>query len=138
MNRNSPTKLENTVRPFAASTGGRIPHFQVVVTPGKLQEKSQELIGTEKVERLGVKVVVTGKERTLRPGTAGLLDTAIQGRRCSEAMESHNSGTGPRPALGGPLMFSAENLNFSAKRSFFVGARRSIFSGMISQDSPWT
>jgi predicted transcriptional regulator of viral defense system len=40
-------------------------HFRIVVTPGKLREKSQELFGTEKVERLGVKLVVTGKERTL-------------------------------------------------------------------------
>ena len=40
-------------------------HFRVVVTPEKLQKKSQELFGTEKVERLGVKLVITGKERTL-------------------------------------------------------------------------
>ncbi|HEX9657743.1 MAG TPA: type IV toxin-antitoxin system AbiEi family antitoxin [Bacteroidota bacterium] len=40
-------------------------HFRVVVTPEKLQKKSQQLFGTEKVERLGVKLVVTGKERTL-------------------------------------------------------------------------
>ena len=40
-------------------------HFRIVVTPRKLREKSQELFGTEKVERLGVKLVVTGKERTL-------------------------------------------------------------------------
>jgi len=40
-------------------------HFRVVVTPEKLQKKSQELFGIEKVERSGVKVVVTRKERTL-------------------------------------------------------------------------
>lgn len=40
-------------------------HFRVVVTPEKLQKKSQELFGTEKVERQGVKLIVTGKERTL-------------------------------------------------------------------------
>jgi predicted transcriptional regulator of viral defense system len=40
-------------------------HFRVVLTPEKLQKKSQELFGTEKVERQGVKIIVTGKERTL-------------------------------------------------------------------------
>ncbi len=40
-------------------------HFRVVVTPEKLQKKSKELFGTEIVERVGVKLVVTGKERTL-------------------------------------------------------------------------
>lgn len=40
-------------------------HFRIVMTPEKLQVKSQALFGTEKVERLGVKLVVTGKERTL-------------------------------------------------------------------------
>jgi predicted transcriptional regulator of viral defense system len=40
-------------------------HFRVVLTPDKLQKKSQELLGTEKIERLGIKLLVTGKERTL-------------------------------------------------------------------------
>jgi predicted transcriptional regulator of viral defense system len=40
-------------------------HFRVVITPEKLQRKSQEHFGTEMVERLGVKLNVTGKERTL-------------------------------------------------------------------------
>lgn len=40
-------------------------HFRVVVTPETLQKKNKELFGIEKVERLGVKLVVTGKERTL-------------------------------------------------------------------------
>jgi predicted transcriptional regulator of viral defense system len=40
-------------------------HFRVVVTPEKLQKKSQELFATETVERQGVKVIVSGKERTL-------------------------------------------------------------------------
>lgn len=39
--------------------------FRVVVTPETLQKTSRELFGTEKAERLGVKLVVTGKERTL-------------------------------------------------------------------------
>ena len=40
-------------------------HFRVVVIPEKLKKKAQGLFGTEKVERQGVKLVVTGKERTL-------------------------------------------------------------------------
>ncbi len=40
-------------------------HFRSVLTPEQLQKNSQELFGTEKVERLGLKVLVTGKERTL-------------------------------------------------------------------------
>lgn len=40
-------------------------HFRVVLTPEKLQKKSQELYNTERVERLGMKIIVTGKERTL-------------------------------------------------------------------------
>ena len=39
--------------------------FRIVITPEKLQKKSQEIFGTERVERLGVKLSVTGKERTL-------------------------------------------------------------------------
>jgi predicted transcriptional regulator of viral defense system len=40
-------------------------HFRAVLTPEKLQQKSKELVGTEKVERLGVKLIVTENERTL-------------------------------------------------------------------------
>ena len=43
----------------------RSDHFRVVITPKKLQKKSQEFFGTEKFERLGQKLDVTGKERTL-------------------------------------------------------------------------
>ena len=40
-------------------------HFRAVVTPDKLQKKSKVNFGTEKVERLGMKFLITGKERTL-------------------------------------------------------------------------
>jgi predicted transcriptional regulator of viral defense system len=40
-------------------------HFRCVLQPEKLQKKSEILFGTEKLERSGVKVIVTGKERTL-------------------------------------------------------------------------
>jgi predicted transcriptional regulator of viral defense system len=40
-------------------------HFRAVVTPEKLQKKSKVNFGTEKVERLGMKFLITGKERTL-------------------------------------------------------------------------
>jgi predicted transcriptional regulator of viral defense system len=52
----------NRFRPALRFRGS---HFRSVVTPEKLQTKSQEFFGTEKVERLGVKITVTGKERTL-------------------------------------------------------------------------
>ena len=54
--------LSNRFRPVLHF---RKDNFRVVVTPEKLQKKSQELFGTERVERLGVKLIVTGKERTL-------------------------------------------------------------------------
>ena len=40
-------------------------HFRCVLIPEKMQKKSSIMIGTEKLERSGIKVVVTGKERTL-------------------------------------------------------------------------
>jgi predicted transcriptional regulator of viral defense system len=40
-------------------------HFRCVLIPETLQKKSSALFGTDKLERSGVKVVVTGKERTL-------------------------------------------------------------------------
>ncbi|MHB8580687.1 MAG: type IV toxin-antitoxin system AbiEi family antitoxin domain-containing protein [Ignavibacteriaceae bacterium] len=40
-------------------------HFRCVIIPEKIQRKSLNLFGTEKLERSGVKVMVTGKERTL-------------------------------------------------------------------------
>jgi predicted transcriptional regulator of viral defense system len=40
-------------------------HFRCVLQPGILRKKSSALFGTERIERSGVKVVVTGKERTL-------------------------------------------------------------------------
>src|SRR3989304_1906488 len=40
-------------------------HFRVVQTPEPLLKQSKQYFGTEKVERLGMKIVVTGKERTL-------------------------------------------------------------------------
>ena len=40
-------------------------HFRVVLTPERLRRKSQELFCTEKIERLGMKITVTGNERTL-------------------------------------------------------------------------
>ncbi|MCL4540147.1 MAG: hypothetical protein M1378_11230 [Bacteroidetes bacterium] len=40
-------------------------HFRCVLVPQELQKKSSTLFGTEKYEHLGVKVVVTDKERTL-------------------------------------------------------------------------
>jgi predicted transcriptional regulator of viral defense system len=39
--------------------------FRVIVTPRALRNNSRELIATEKVDRLGAKLVVTRKERTL-------------------------------------------------------------------------
>lgn len=39
--------------------------FRVVLTPGQLRKKFREDCCIEKVERLGVKILVTGKERTL-------------------------------------------------------------------------
>ena len=39
--------------------------FRAVLTPDKLRKQSLEFFGTERVERLGQKVMVTGKERTL-------------------------------------------------------------------------
>lgn len=50
---------------FRPAVRFRRDHFRVVITPEKLQKKSQEFFGTEKVERLGQKIVVTGRERTL-------------------------------------------------------------------------
>ncbi len=40
-------------------------HFQSVMVPQTLQKKSKTFFGTEKTERLGVKITITGKERTL-------------------------------------------------------------------------
>jgi len=40
-------------------------HFRCVLQPGILRKKSSALFGTERMERSGIKVVVTGKERTL-------------------------------------------------------------------------
>ncbi len=40
-------------------------HFRCVMVPQSLQKKSASLFGTEKTERLGVKITITGKERTL-------------------------------------------------------------------------
>ncbi len=40
-------------------------HFRCVLVPQELQKKSSALFGTEKHERLGVKVVLTDKERSL-------------------------------------------------------------------------
>jgi len=54
--------FSNRFRPALRFRGD---HFRCIVTPQKLQEKSQVLFGTEKVERLGLKVLTTGKERTL-------------------------------------------------------------------------
>lgn len=54
--------FSNRFRPALRFRGS---HFRSVVTPEKLQKKSQQLFGTEKVERLGLKITVTGKERTL-------------------------------------------------------------------------
>lgn len=49
-------------RPALRFQGG---HFRAIVTPEKLQRKSKTNFGTENVERLGIKLRVTGKERTL-------------------------------------------------------------------------
>jgi predicted transcriptional regulator of viral defense system len=54
--------LTNRFRPAFRFRGS---HFRSVVTPEKLRKKSQQSFGTEKVERVGLKVTVTGKERTL-------------------------------------------------------------------------
>jgi predicted transcriptional regulator of viral defense system len=59
-------------------------HFRVVVTPQKLQMKAEELFGTEKVERIGVKVLVTGKERTL-------VDCLEKPQNCGGFEEMHRS-----------------------------------------------
>jgi len=49
-------------RPTFQFQGG---HFRSVVTPWKLQKESKTDFGTENIERLGIKLRVTGKERTL-------------------------------------------------------------------------
>jgi predicted transcriptional regulator of viral defense system len=50
---------------FRPAVRFRNEHFRCVSIPETLQKKSSALFGTEKIERSGVKVVVTGKERTL-------------------------------------------------------------------------
>lgn len=40
-------------------------NFCSVINPRKLQHKSQQFFGTVKAERMGLKITVTGKERTL-------------------------------------------------------------------------
>jgi len=40
-------------------------HFHCVLLPEVLQKKPRAMFGTERIERSGLKVVVTGKERTL-------------------------------------------------------------------------
>jgi len=54
--------FSNRFRPALRFRGS---YFRCVVTPDKLQKKSQQFYGTEKVERVGQKIIVTGKERTL-------------------------------------------------------------------------
>ena len=54
--------FSNRFRPALHFRGN---HFRCIVTPGKLQVKSRRLFGTEKGERGGLKVLITGKERTL-------------------------------------------------------------------------
>jgi len=53
-----------SIRPHPARLFGN-DHFRCVLQPQILQKKSPTLFGTEKPERSGIKVVVTGKERTL-------------------------------------------------------------------------
>ena len=59
---NSYYYFSHRFRPALQFQGG---HFRSVVTPGKLQKTSKSDFGIEKVERLGMKICVTGKERTL-------------------------------------------------------------------------
>ncbi|GJQ20277.1 MAG: hypothetical protein HBSIN02_06320 [Bacteroidia bacterium] len=54
--------FSNRFRPALRFRGS---HFRSVRTPEKLQKKSQQFFGTEKGERVGLKITVTGKERTL-------------------------------------------------------------------------
>lgn len=54
--------FSNRFRPELRFRGN---HFRSVITPEELQKKSQQFFGTEKVERVGLKITVTGKERTL-------------------------------------------------------------------------
>lgn len=54
--------FSNRFRPALRFRGS---HFRCVMTPEKLQKKSEQYYGTEKVERVGQKITVTGKERTL-------------------------------------------------------------------------
>jgi predicted transcriptional regulator of viral defense system len=63
-------------------------HFRCVVTPEALRRKSAAFFGTDKVERFGLKVVVTSKERTLvevleRPQYCGGFEEMY---RCLEKM----------------------------------------------------
>jgi len=73
---------------FRAAVRFRHDRFRAVLTPNKLRKQSLESFGTEKVERLGQKVVVTGKERTLvevleRPQYCGGFEETY---RCLEKM----------------------------------------------------
>lgn len=53
--------FSNRFRPALRFRGS---HFRSVKTPEELQKKSQQFFGTEKVERVGLRITVTGNERT--------------------------------------------------------------------------
>jgi predicted transcriptional regulator of viral defense system len=98
-------------------------HFRCVLTPEKLQKKSAHEFGTEKVERIGVKVLVTGKERTLvevleRPQYCGGLEEVY---RCLEKMPYIQPST-----IFGYLDLREEK-NLYARVGFFLEQHRDQF-----------
>lgn len=98
-------------------------HFRAFVTPEKLQRKSETNFGTENVERLGIKLRVTGKERTL-------VETLERPQYCGGFEEMYRS-LEKIPYLQPDIILQylelREQKNLYARVGFFLEQHRSEF-----------
>ena len=107
-------------RPAFRFQGG---HFHGVVTPDKLQKKSKADFGTENVERLGVKLRVTWKERTL-------VETLERPQYCGGFEEMYRS-LEKIPYIQSDVILEyldiRQQKNLSARVGFFLEQHRDDF-----------
>ncbi|MBI5021728.1 MAG: hypothetical protein HZB59_09840 [Ignavibacteriales bacterium] len=112
--------FSNRFRPAFRFQNG---HFRAVVTPEKLQKKSQVNFGTEKVERLGMKFLVTGKERT--------LVEALERPQCCGGFEEMYRSLEKIPYLQPDVILGylqlREQKNLYARVGFFLEQHRNDF-----------
>lgn len=112
--------FSNRFRPAVRFQNG---HFRAVVTPEKLRKKLKANFGTEKVERLGMKLLVTGKERTL-------VETLERPQYCGGFEEMYRS-LEKMPYLQTDLILGYLDLrgqkNLYARVGFFLEQHRDNF-----------